>query len=361
MHPWRTALALVLVLVATASFADVVEYAGGQKIIGDGTLTTAYYAPAFTYSPDNTWAYLYVQGDHNTLDPSEHDSVYLYRNPNTWTGLTTQYSYVKRLLPDAAQGHPGSYFYGHPSVARADGKYYLSAVKAPDDATFHQQLWGVSPDGQTFTWYPLLHWKNADGTTRTNADKIPGISVQPVTIGGVNYFWGFSELWLSNGAIGVGAIRIRRANNAKGFDLVELRSGGIWRAVSADGSFSFTPDVLWVGATQPKLVWQNNAWTIYTTGSGARVPCSGGCPLPAGQNPNVGWGDRIWYRTVTTSLTFGAVNNVWSQIRCMPAPYNESRNYPYPVPGTNLIYSSTNDANCRSDYHGDYIVVTAVQ
>jgi hypothetical protein len=361
MHYWRYSIAvLLLLLVAAAGLADVTEYAGGQKIIGTGALSTSYYAPTFTISLDNAWAHLYVQGDHDTTDGwATVDSVYLYRNPNTWTGLTTPYSFVKTILPNAAQGHAGDHLYGHPSVTTLNGKYYLIAHKSPDAVVFHQQLWGVSTDGQNFTWYPLLYWKNANGTTRTPHDKIPSISVQPVTIGGVNYFWGVTELWLSNGTIGVGAIRIRRANNAKGFDLVELRSGGNWVATNADGSFSFTPDVLWGGATQPKLVWQNNAWTIWATGSGARVPCGGGCPLPAGQNPSVGWGDRIWYRTISTSLVLGPANNVWSQIRCMPAPYNESRNYPYPVGG--LLYSASNDANCRSDYLGQYIVVTAVQ
>lgn len=350
---------ILTVLFAATSFADKTETAGGQAIVG-GSAGAAYYAPAFTYSLDGTQALLYVQGDHNLADGwADTDSVYLYSNPNTWTGLTSPYTYERTLLPDPSQGlYGGHTLYGGPSVTTADGKYYLVASKSWEAYIFHEQLWGYSTDGRNFTWNQLLNWvADSQGTPRTSAYGIPAVTV----VATPSYFWGFLEFYnLNSFGFAVGMIRMHRAANARGYDTVEILSGGTWLQTQNDGTFWFEPDPVWFGVSKIKLLWEGGAFYLWASGAGAHNWSCMVC-----QKGGSGWADRFVYRAVdpsSTSLT-SPVQSVSSNVRCMPGGYDESRVFPMPVSGNGLLYSATNEAHCPAGeaYAGAYIVVTAIQ
>jgi len=106
-------LVLAMFCAAGVWAQQYTETSGGQKIIGTGDNNTTYYYGSFAYG-ETGQVYMYVQGDANLADQTYHDQILLYSHPNTWTGLTTPFSYVKRLLPTS--GFPNPDFYGGPSV-----------------------------------------------------------------------------------------------------------------------------------------------------------------------------------------------------------------------------------------------------
>lgn len=142
-----------LIAVAPDSRANKTETWVGQTIVGSsapGANQATYYASAFQYSNDGQQGLLYVQGDDDLLaDPryvpnATYDGIFLYRNPNTWIGLTTPFQRIKTILPDAAQGHPAwdaatqtMWFYGHPGVTKQGGKFYLVATNLPMRSSFN--------------------------------------------------------------------------------------------------------------------------------------------------------------------------------------------------------------------------------
>jgi hypothetical protein len=351
---------LAFFLFLTLSFpalATQVETAGGQKIVGTGNTNTTFYAPTAAFSLDSSLFYLYVQGDENLGDTTYTDQILMYTHPNTWSGLTTQFTSPARLLPDPAQGQNASCFgsphclYGHPSVFRDVGKYFMNVHKSPDAVNFNEQLLGTSLNGTNWTWTTLF--RTAQGI------NVPSVTLRYASIGGQPYWWGFTELGV--GFSGIGAIRIPLTvhNDATGqvsFSSIEFLSGGSWRSVPVGGQVNFSLDILDFGAVEPKLHWINGQWELWaSTISEPKSSC--GCIGPGTSSYTAGF----QYRNVTTSYSLGPVQKVYSQIRCLPASYSNSRAYPFRVEGTNLIYSMSNDQNCREDFVGAYIVVTAIQ
>ncbi|HEX2062386.1 MAG TPA: hypothetical protein VHK90_16730 [Thermoanaerobaculia bacterium] len=386
----RTIIAIAVCLIASAAFAQRRETGGGQKVIGDGNNNTTYYAPAFAYGEPNcnlpdrngvnisgSCVYLYVQGDHSLSDTTYTDQVLMYWNPNTWAGQTSKFAGGTRLLPGVdfrGIAMPAPEMYGHPSVFQYNGNYYMTALQSPDGAIFDKQWWGVSPDGKSWTWYPLFNY------TGTRDDlKLPSVTLQPQTIGGVLYFFGFLEVW-QNGGIGMGLIRLRaNATKVRGYDRVDVYTSTGWVTIvsnpetNPDGNFNnAVPAVLWHGRTQPKYLATNEVWW---SGSGPKDCTAMNC-MNVFSGAYTGWGDRIGYANVvlpTTSTgvaTLTGADNLHSDIRCMPGRYDGAREYPQPLAGGSprLLYSASNDddfgngAYCNSQiwvYPGMYIVVTA--
>ncbi len=386
MRSWI--LSLTLFLIATISFAQRQETGGGQKVIGDGNNNTTYYAPTFAYGepgcnlPDRNGSlitgdcvFLYVQGDHNLSDPSYVDQVLMFWNPNTWTGETTKFAGGTRLLPGVdylGAAMPANANYGHPAVFQYNGSYYITALQSPDGVKFSKQWWGVSPDGKSWTWYPLFNY------TGTSDVRIPSVSLQPKVVGGTLYFYGFTEVWNSSG-YGIGLIRLR-VNNARprGYDLVELYTTSGWVTIvnpdtNPGGNFNnAAPAILWGGRSEPKYLITDELWFA---GSGQR-----NCAAQCGNNfsgSQIGFGDRIGYAnvvlpTTTTGVpTLTGVDVLRSSIRCMPSNYDNGRIYPMPLAGGSprLLYSASNDLDFSSGaycnqtgvytFFGMYIVVTA--
>jgi hypothetical protein len=348
----------LFLLVASAASANQVETSGGQKIVVTGNTNTTFYAPTSTLSPDGSLFYLYVQGDENLSDPTYTDQILMYTHPNTWNGLTSQFTSPTRLLPDPTQGQNASCFgspycfYGHPSVFRDAGKYFMTALKSPDAVNFNEQLLGTSSNGSTWTWTTLF--------TTPAGINVPSVTLRYSSIGGQSYWWGFTELGVG-GYVGIGAIRVHLSlhNETTGqvsIDYIEMISGGIWRSVPPGGQINFTPDIIDFGGVEPKLHWIYDHWELWASSVGEpKNNC--GCITAGPYSYTAGFR----YRTVTTGYSLGPVQKVYSQLRCLPASYSDSRAYPFRVEWTNLLYSMSNDQNCREDFVGAYIVVTAIQ
>jgi hypothetical protein len=294
---------------------------------------STYYASAFQFSNDGQQALLYVHGDDGiSADLAKH-RVATMRSPAPQSehlgGLTSPYQRIKTILPDASQGHPGwdpvaqsMWLYGHPAVTKNNGKFYLIAHKSPNAVRFQRQLWGVSSDGENFTWYPLIHWNVV-----SSADKIPTVTVEADF--SANYFWGFIDVEWRTGPKGIGAIRMRRSSvDPRGYDRVEIWSSGIWRATATDGTFTFRPDIIWSGPATSKLMWDSGKWYLWASVGGPRAACSlDGCPL---QNEFDGLLDRFVCE-VTNWQWAGDTRRDPERVvtaRCMPGKYDGSRIYP---------------------------------
>ena len=337
---------LFIVLFSTALSAQpFTESSGGQAIIGSGSNNTTYYAPAFAYGETGCnkydlsgnyitgqCVYLYVQGDDSLSSTTYTDQILMFWNPNTWTGLTSQYAGPDRLLPSQdylGNAHTTSHFFGQPSVLVYNGTYYMTAHESPDAVEFHKQWWGVSADGKSWTWYPLFTYTGSGNL------KIPGVTLQPRTVNGTLYFYGATEIW-SNAGIGLGAIRLRvNTSNARGYDLVEMYSSGAWTTVAdssnQDGNFNFIPDKLLDGGTNPKLLENNELWMTVNNRTRDCTNCHSFSGTAGA------WGDRFAVRTFSVSSTlsappsFGSESLLQSSVRCMPSNYDNGRLYPMPL------------------------------
>jgi hypothetical protein len=308
----------------------------------------AYYSPSVTTNPDGSQIYLYIQ----EAFPG-HDHISLYTNPNNLDGYRSQFSFNSILLSD-----PNN-FLGGPSVFQYNGTYYLTISRSPDAKIFHELDWLTSIDGVHWTTYPFL--------LSTNSQQIPTVSLQPVVINGTAYFWGFMGFTAGppQHASGLGAVRAHvNLSDPRGYDYIEIFSLGAWTRVNADGTFAFNPQNLWLSASDPKLFFNGNSWEIWANVPGPRVLC--GCTNSSSQSPT-GFGDRFFYRAVDTNLLLGPVQAVvqdpLAPVRCLPAGYDNSRTEPLPLfdgQGIELLYSATNDQACRSDFLGQYTVMTRV-
>jgi len=369
-----TALSFALAF-AVNTFADKNEVTGGQTIVGTPSSTTStYYAPTFTYSTDGASAYLYVQGQDDTTDFwCSVDEIYMYQTPNTWTGLTSPYQRVRTILPDPSGDNPGyepqpcvvgNPSYGGPAVFRSGDAFYMTVSRSADAATdFSEIHWGVStattrngvsyPAGHYWKWNRLVKWTSAD--TR---NKLTAVALTETTINGQKYYFGTLEVWTAL-QIGLGAIRVHAATNARGYDTVEvLNASGSWQAVNSDGTFSFTPKIIWNAAIEAQLVFDGSSFNIWASGIGA-VPTNYCVECPGKQR--TGFADRFVYRTIVPStLALGTIQNVNSTLRCMPGPYDNSRIFPAYVAAGSLLYSST-DSNCSINHDSQSIIVTGLQ
>jgi hypothetical protein len=369
---------LLLIVFGFRASADKVEFSGGQPVIGSPATSAhaTYYAPTFTYSADGASAYIYVQGQDNTDDSwCSVDEIYMYQAPNTWAGLTSPYERKRTILPDTSGDNPGyegtpcipgNPSYGGPAVFRSGNAFYMTVSRSTDaDQDFSEIHWGVSTAttrngvpyaaGYYWKWNRLLKW--ATGTT---TNKITAVAVTETTINSQKYYFGTIELWTSN-QIGLGAIRIHAAANARGYDTVEImNSSNVWQAVNADGTFTFMPKVVWNAAIESQIVVENGSLYIWASDIGA-VPTNVCTECAGSGQQRTGFADRFAYRTVVPStLALGTKQNVTSQIRCMPGPYDNSRIFPAYVAAGSLLYSST-DSNCSINHYGQYIVVTGLQ
>lgn len=418
----RNTLSWLAVLAVAALGADLfaqslTETAGGQRIIdaSNYSFRSTFYAPAGTPSPNGAEYFMYVQADENLDDGlATLDSVLLYKNPYTWAGLTGSFSRVTQILPGDTQ--PTNYYYGHPAVFQDSGKYFLTAHKSLTDHDFDQLLWGVSTDGQNYSWHELIRYVGPDDeySDTLNEDsrswgrtlRIPGATIRgPVMIAGQEYYWGFIDV-ITRGAVdhclnnpdgsptgtcsgtgagdgiqddpdnpnlpqqdGIGAILIKvDRSNLRGYSNVFLWSGGAWKQTGPNGEFdqSMIPDVLWHFRDKPRLHRLNDRWELWAN-TGKPPQCtidSEGCGLGNGQAQ---FDNAIVYWPVTPPATLtqppvgGPEYDIYSDIRCMPSPLMNNRGYPFRLEGTNLLYSTSSNPFCSTTFEGFGVVVTAVQ
>ncbi len=108
-------------------------------------------------------------------------------------------------------------------------------------------------------------------------------------------------------------------------------------------------------------------WEIWANGIAPRVAPLCGCTNATSSN-STGYADRFFYRTVDpASLLMGpaqaVVQDPVSPVRCLPAAYDDSRTEPLPLfdhEGLFILFSATNDQACRSDFFGQWTVMTRV-
>jgi hypothetical protein len=332
---------------ATDARPDQKEIAGPISLVPFNA-NNAFYGPSLTVSPDGTQIYLFIQA----AFPNP-DHIRLYTNPNNHDGYRSQFTLNSIILSD-----PNN-FLGGPSVFQYGSKYYMTISRSPDANIFHELDWLTSTDGIHWTTYPFL--------LSTNSQQIPAVSLQYAVINGTPYFWGLMGFTAGppQHASGLGAVRAHvNLADPRGYDYIEIFSAGAWTRANADGTFAFNPQNLWLSASDPKLFWNGTYWEIWANVPGPRVRC--GCTNASSQNPT-GFGDRFFYRAVDTNLLLGPVQAVGqdplSPVRCLPAGYDNSRTEPLPLfdrEGILLLYSATNDQICRSDFFGQYTVMTRV-
>jgi hypothetical protein len=374
-----TCAVVALLLVPAVIAQDKVEQYGGNAVVGDGNYDSWFYAPSVTLNPSNTHVFMFLQG--KDVGQNTGDAIMLYTTPNTTQGVMSPYSKHSIIL-----GQP-DFHYSSPSVSRAGAlasgsrcnggaEYYMTVGTSPDARNFEEHLFGDSCNGEQWNWKRLAKWVPG-GSARSV--HIPGVTLRWIKIGGVDYLVGFMEFFLRNasGASeggGIGLMRARRDRYAAGgIDLVEIYSNGQWRAVNADGTYSFEPSVIVFGV-QPKF--DENGELFYSY----HVPFPGGCgcdPLPTQ------WSNAIHYRKVTVDInntaaipTLSQAYNISSNVRCMPGYYSNSRMYPVRLPWTDLMYSATHDhrrhlhdgspypPSCEdphANFGGTTIVVTGIQ
>jgi hypothetical protein len=256
-------------------------------------------------------------------------------------------------------------------VFNYNGTYYMTAHESPDAVNFKKHWWGVSADGKSWTWYPLFTYT---GTSNVN---IPGVTLQPRTIGGTLYFYGLTDVSTDAG-YGLGAIRLRvNTSNVRGYDRVEMWTWDTGWALVTDsssnpnGNFNFIPSKILDAALKPKLLPNDEVWVSLV---GRTRDCSN-CHAFSGTKTNT-WEDRIAVRTLITTSdptappSFGSEILLQSNVRCMPGRYDNSRSYPMPLVlgSPRLLYSSSNDQDYDTAYYctnppaqpfyGMYIVVT---
>jgi hypothetical protein len=359
---------MTLTLVLGAFCADLatagqVENGGGQRIVGNGAASTAYYAPSGVISLDGLSFFLYVQGDDNIFSPPG-DQVFLLKHPNTWSGLTTAFDLSTKIqiLPGASQDP--TYYYGGPEAFTDAGNYYMLVPKSRLAADFNTMLFGCSTDGVSWTWRTLF--------TTPVGENISGATVRYSVINNQSYWWGYVDLSpcqvpgevCTTPFSGLGAFRIHLTSHSPSscasptWDRVEFWAGGSWQTVTPGQQLTFVPDYLSFNDIQPKLHLVNGHWELWTTAvSEPNYHC--GCDSGSSSNYSAGF----HYQTVATGATTlsPSPTEVYSQIRCLPASYPQSRWTPFRVETTNLLYSASRDLlPCGSTQAGDYIVVTAL-
>lgn len=418
-----SALILLAVLASRVAQATGQYYESAAQavpisnIVGSGSFSSSAYAPSAIRTYDNTTVYLYWMG-FTSLVPGYGDEVFVYQAPNTWGGVNNAYTPrsgtpqpAGRILPDERPtSNPlvrvTSYFYGSPwawtdtSAPVGLRKYRLLSLRSPDAVIFREMLYGVSEDGANFRWRGLIrvdYDPNGDGTIDLRLSKI---AWREVSIGGILYWYGYTDLRFTDtpAQTGLGVIRAR-VDTSYSTDLpifgIDVWTATGWVAlpfnpaagvdsfpwtIPANGSIK--PKVVWQGVRQPSLHYAKQGasstfhWELYGRGQGPRTnDC--GCMNSTSTNPN-GLGDRIRYRQLsmtsdnaeTVLNTFPTLYTVESDTfgspRCIPSDYDNGRNYPFLIEWLNnrVFYSATNDpgppghTTCQSDFFGQYIVRT---
>ncbi len=219
--------------------------------------------------------YMYSTGVDLTLPScSRRDQLWLFQNPNTRNGWSTEYSLAQptRILPkpDAsctgcAPGSTssncigctawGDYLYNASWPYRWNGKFYVVVSASPPlnpnpncltNDRFFQTLLGVSTDGINWTFRRFLKApSNAQGLGQSFA----GVTWKEIAIQGTNYHWGFS--FGKNditGLRGLGGVRFRHvaspcSNSPWCFPAqgaLEVWSSGQWVTVPSCSSIGDT-------------------------------------------------------------------------------------------------------------------------
>lgn len=386
------------------SFAAT-EVSGGQPVVGNGTTVpgTDFYSPSVVISPNAQYVSAFVNGspawNRTACGVQPLDQVFRYTHPYTWDGLTSQFwtlpnpndpSNFQEILPNCAD-QTADYGYGNPFAFSDVGRYWLVVGKPTKAHTVERPYWtqfilGMSSlpdsaDNVSWGFSSLLAVPtSSDGAGGYwNLDiNLLSVTLRPVQIGSDVYWWGFLYYKLNpaadDGLESVTEIRFHlstHSGNTAIPDYYEVMTTNGWQQftfgapMSLPGGYS-TLARLWDDATNPTLTWQYDHWELWASTYSTNNHC--GCnPTPS---QSVVRASFIEYRTVTPQSggsSLGAVQGMYSNIRCLPAAYDISRAYPFRLDNSSLLYSTSNDANCASGsgsapgYLGIYVVLTSIQ
>jgi hypothetical protein len=359
---------------------------------GGGDVNQTWGRPRVLQSFDDTKVLMYAQGLPDLSVAVKHDQIWLFRNPNTPTGWSTEYTLNPkvRILPapaaTAGGTAPGMNLdanYAHQWPYKMHGRYYMVAQEAvgdPASANFKFFLLGKSTDGVNWTWRRWMRVR--EGTS------IDQITWKDFVLNGQTWNYGFMS-GTKPGAIGIGAIRFRQDNLAGGdwaFDFssastaLTVWSNNAWVTVPTCASLGDTSGYDFCmykdklcgtpGATCPttpvdkridpdyflsgrhpsfhRLARHANKLELWNHSSNANTSC--GCQDGLSANNNT-----FTYRQITppASLSTSPVTLIGTgkevaedtpKIRCMPAGYRQSRITPFRLEWTlDMLYSRTGD------------------
>jgi hypothetical protein len=293
------------------------------------------------------------------------DQVIGFEVASDWTALTSPMTNSFRILPCdgiAPECSDTSYYYGGPSAFVDGGQLHMTAVRSPDGTNyFNTQLLGASTNGRDWTWRYLLK-------TSPNFE-ITGVTLKYANIAGQDYWWGFMGLQLRDPnppyAVqywGIGAIRVhlsQHSNTTATPDYFQVKDvNNSWSQQFEIGAqITVTPGIISFVGVNPRLHSIGGQWQLWVDTGNANNGCGACHGGSGGSTFGSGFADVI----LDTSYGFQAPSSVGSYIRCLPADYSHSRIMPEPLEGLPLLYSATNEINCREDFKGQYIVVTQLQ
>lgn len=330
---------------------------------------------------------LYAQGLPELINP-KHDEVWLFRNPNTPTGYSTEYTGAApvRILPAVSGiGSNVDMNYAHHWPYKMHGRYYMVAQEAadPSNDNFHFYLLGKSTDGINWTWRRWLHVR--EGIT------LDQLAWKDISIGGTTYNYGFVSGLV--GPIGLSAIRFKQDGTAGGDWAFDTSSGSTALAIWSNNSWVTVPTCASIGDTSgydfcmyrqpscgqvggacpddkkidpqifltngrhPSLHRLEKHGNKYELWYHSTLATTGTCGYEDPDDPTLNNANTFTYRQFTppTTLTQDPATTVGpalflkqeavGPIRCMPARYRSSRATPFRLEWTfDMLYSRTGDS-----------------
>ena len=241
--------------------------------------------------------------------------------------------------------------YGVGNVFQSRGQYNIIADKS-DTTTFSNLVWLHSTD-------PVSGWTEEPLLSTDLPIHILDMVLVPASD---TYWWGLFRFG-SGFPNSVGRVRVDFSSGQK---RVYVLSGGTFQE-AVGGDLTFTPDAVANGTYVNDLFHNGSyyeSWEYYYVSQNGCGPCPGGYGSPHG-NGDVGTAFQL--RAVSES-TFGAPEQVYSEVRCLPSDYEVGRMFPARIDynGNKYLISSENDvAICYdglfSPFQGMRVVVTRLQ
>lgn len=305
--------------------------------------------------------FMYVTGIEDFSAPVKNDKIFLFQNPNTFSGWNNAYNLAPRItiLPKSGTGCVGcetGVNYANQWPYEREGKIWMVAGVGRANNSFTEYLLGESTDGINFQWERWL---------KAPTDWLIGrLGWQAVQIAGGAYYYGFADMRDNrtsprNPPWGIAALRYDQSNQT-----LEFLVNRIWTRVDAcnDGSgFRFClkkngqwiyPDfeVSLVGAPHTsfhRLSRHGGKLELWYT----KATSKNGCGYDDGLNI---WQNVFAYRTVQAPASLTALPSLGTEklllqetsnpVRCNPASYQHSRKTPFRLDWTlDIFYSRSWD------------------
>lgn len=297
--------------------------------------------------------YLYAHG--GMTDPANEcwetcsgDHLVRFYAPFTAAGVRSKFKAGNRISPCNGDEAVRGIAYGMGGVLKSSFgdlqyKVFLDRTENGVDfaeGDFREILIGTSTDGVDFVYPGYDVPGNLNPLVRQSTVNGSRISIIDVTmVDGGSQWWGVFK-WGVTVPNHTGMIRVLNSpGNVRGF-VVQILSGGVWRNVQDNGSFTFTPDDLLLGLDPNSIVLTGGHYEVWgSVGSGTAT---------LGCDDQAGGGVTLGYRTITSSGSVGPLQLIDSDVRTLPTQNNTGRLFPFRIDrGTEkLLYSTSSDRIC---------------